>query len=89
MERFPQLGFITKQFPEGGGGCVDLVVEGTLSEGIVDVHLEGHAVTELVTEVGLLRDAAVAASWLGPTIASDLALIRRVIEALLIPTSTR
>lgn len=88
-QHFPQVVFIAEQFPEGGGGCLDLIVEGTLSDGIASVRLEGYHLSELLTQVDLLGDAELAAEWPGESISADLVRIRRVMALLSDPTPTR
>ncbi len=73
---FPLLGVIGEQFPAGGGGCLDLVIEGSLSGGITRVELEGHDLSGLLARVGSLDQAELSAHWPGESVGADLERIR-------------
>ena len=83
-KHFPRAGFIAEQFPAAGGGCLDFIVEGDLRDGIADVRLEGHALSEVLARAGVLDGAQLAAGWPGDSIPSDLQRIRRLLGALVV-----
>ena len=82
-EHFRPLGAISAQFPEGGGGCLDLVIDGRPDAGITGVALEGQLLSDLLIAVGQDEEAALVTQWPGESVDADLKRVRRAMTMLL------
>ena len=71
-EHFPRLGVVAGQFPEGGGGCLDLTIEGSLNGGITRVDLDCYSLGDLLAGLGLTREAGLVRGWPGTSVAADI-----------------
>ena len=86
---FLPLGMIAGQFPEVGGGCLDLVIEGRPDSGITRVELEGHRLSDLLVAVGQDEQASLVMQWPGETVDADLVRVRRAMTFLLRTSADR
>ena len=82
-EHFQPLDAVAAQFPDGGGGCLDLVIEGTPGVGLARVELEGQRLSDLLLAVGQVEEAALVLRWPGESVEADLARVRRAVTVLL------
>ena len=83
-EHFPRLDVVAGQFPDGGGGCLDLTIEGSLNGGITRVELEGCSLSDLLAGLGLTREADLVRGWPGTSVAADIQRVREAVESLLV-----
>ncbi len=82
-EHFQPLGGIAAQFPEDGGGCLDLVIDGSPEAGITRVELEGQPLSDLLMALEQAEEAALVMQWPGESVDADLARVRRAMTLLL------
>jgi hypothetical protein len=80
-EHFPRLDLVRDQVPDGG--CVDLVIEGSLADGISRVDFESFDLSELLRGLGRNSEAESVEGWPRGTVREDLERVRAAMAALM------